>query len=144
MTRKSLLTIDPGENTGWAYFTNDIKPEATGCFTSKSFDCLQVRFQYLLIKYDPDIIVMEDVQSMGLRSTAANKNVNKLNRIIGIYISICNNLQIKYKMVTVSKWKGTLKNKVLRKWVKDITGIDYHPVHTLCAVGIGLNERGVI
>ena len=144
MTRKSLLTIDPGENTGGEYFTNDIKPEATGCWKSKEYHILQYEFHCLLEKYTPDILVMEDVQPMGLTSMAAMKNINKLNRIIGRYQSECDNMHIEYKMVTVSKWKGTLKNKVLRKWVKDITGIDYHPVHTLCAVGIGLNERGVI
>ena len=144
MTRKSLLTIDPGENTGWAYFTNDIKPEATGCWKSKEYHILQYEFHCLLEKYTPDILVMEDVQPMGLTSMAAMENINKLNRIIGRYQSECDNMHIEYKMVTVSKWKGTLKNKVLRKWVKDITGIDYHPVHTFCAVGIGLNERGVI
>ena len=111
MTRKSLVTIDPGENTGWAYFKQDFIPVATGCWHSKDYKTLQSRFKNLLETHSPRLVVMEDVQSMGLRSMAAAKGLNKLNRIIGIYINECNVLGIKYKLITVSKWKGTLKNK---------------------------------
>jgi len=144
MTRKTLLTIDPGENTGWAYFGDDIIPEATGCWKSKEYNILQNEFRCLLKKHIPDIVVMEDVQQMGIKTLAGGKRVNKLNRIIGLYINECNTLKIKWKLVTPIKWKGTLKNKILRKWIIEIIGNDYHPVHTLCAVGIGLNERGLI
>jgi len=144
MIRKSLITIDPGESTGWAYFEDDIAPKRTGCWQSKDDFVLQHNFNKLINRFDPDIVIMEDVQPMGLRSMAAAKNLNKLNRIIGRYQSECDAANLNYKMINVIKWKGTLKNKVLRKWIIEITGNDYHPVHTLCAVGIGLNERGLL
>lgn len=146
MKHKTLMAVDPGENTAialWDSSGNKI-PIKTEYYDSKDINFLASTFKMLTILYKPQICVMEDARMLGSMTRSANKKFIKLCKIVGCYELILSQYNIPCKLVSVNKWKGTLKNKTLRKWIIDITGINYKPVHVLCAVGIGLNYKGVI
>jgi len=137
MHKKIMLAVDPGVHTGYAVFENETIVK-TGTITENHYD----NFSHTLIENFIEIVVMESAVVQGMRTQASGKNFTRLCEIIGLYKMACDKLSIPYVMYSVTQWKGQLKNKVVRRWIIEKTGIDYHPVHVLCAVGIGLYHRG--
>ena len=132
-----MLAVDPGVHTGWAVFHGK-KVIETGVITEFHYDDFYRALHYK----KPDIVVMESAVVQGMRTQASGKHFTRLCEIIGLYKFACDKLSIPYIMYSVTQWKGQLSNKVVRKWIIEKTGRDYHPVHVLCAVGIGLYHRG--
>jgi len=146
MKKNFLISIDPGENTGWAIWDHKKNLLQSGWYQNSNLIYLQNRFESILQRYPTESVVIEDARMMGARTIASNKRFIILCKIIGVYEAILQKMKIDYTLISVQKWKGSLSNKILRLWIERILEEDFFTifpsVHTLCAVGIGLHKLG--
>jgi len=158
--RFRLLSVDPGDNTAWAYWRNTFSPEV-GQITLNKNECtgLYSQFQYMWNHFDlvltskkPNMCVIEGVEvyAGSLKSYVASKKTKfqdvpslfKLAYLIGGYMNICDNHCVKFEIVSYRKWAAQLSETAIKVQVKHIMNKNYSTIHKYCAVGIGLNYLG--
>ena len=164
---KRCLTVDPGWNTGIAYWTGDAEPiihlikEPT---KQKKIKIEPIRLNYMFTKFEGllkvyrtelDHVYIEGVQlwSMNAKSLTAGQrgDLFALAYLVGGYISICHrhglNVRLVYPVTDNKKertgWKGQLDGKKLALRIQRVNGKTY-PEHIREAVGIGLSIAGIL
>lgn len=155
------VTLDPGDNTGWARWGTGLNP-LTGSFTyGKVFRKAQRVEQIFslgqnfesMIKtlrengHTVDLVVIEEVQvwsgSLNSMAAATRGDLFKLSMVIGTYLCKCGQMNIPVKLVKPNEWKGQLPDDAVARRVNQITGNEYPNPHIYSAVGIGLNEMDI-
>jgi len=154
----SVLTIDPGVNTGWAFWNGGRVPRSTGVFRVEkrkaSVSTLRVQLEQLCTGFgtvvnllSPRLIIIEDCRwwSGSKESMAAlnSGDLHKLTLIIGGYCFLSSNRDIPWELIDPCKWKGQLDHNALAAQVEHLIGKQYRH-HELEAVGIGLNRAGIL
>jgi len=157
----NTLTIDPGDNTGWAYWDLSLNPVVGSFSYEKEYKKLGKTLQiYSLAETFGNMIrdnlrdglrikqvVIEEVSiwEKSLTSMAAAKrgDLFKLAMVIGSYVYRCGLFNLPVKLVKPGDWKGQLPDDAVARRVQQITGIEYANPHIYSAVGIGLNEIGI-
>lgn len=164
----NVITVDPGWNTGIAYWIGDLKP-ITFLIKEpprrKKIKIEPVRLRYMFSKFEAalkstpqdkiDTCYIEGVEmwSGNVRSltSAQRGNLFALAYIVGGYISICYRFGITTKLVYPRgnkakgqvMWKGQLNEKKIIARIKRINGMIY-PEHVREAVGIGFSVMGIL
>jgi len=144
------LTVDPGLNTGVAYWDGGRQPEwiKVERTTTSDLDELADKFDLIFIRNEILKVTIENVSlwAGSLKSLTAVKSgaLFTLARLIGRYEQVCANYDVATDLVDPRKWKGQLTNEALRGWIRDKIDLDIENEHVLCAVGIGLFKMGVI
>ena len=146
-----ILTVDPGFNTGVAvwqfgrakenlYTLHEVKTLKIEK-TKKPKDSLQkfeelfLKFKKLIQVYNPKKIYIEGTKIYDPRKS---KDILVLTGLIYSYFGLCITYHIKYELVPVSIWKGTLNKVQTRNRISTI--LEKHPMrneHEWDAVGIG-------
>lgn len=154
---ENILTVDPGINTGYAYWKGDLQP-ITGYFNivrgekTKSFEkqCgfMWDRFEAVVKTFKPVNCYIESVEqwsgSLKSRTASIKGDLSKLSYLIGGYGHICTKNNVSWILISAKKWKGQLPNKILANRVEHINGQSYINEHVTCAVGIGLSRMGLL
>jgi hypothetical protein len=142
------LIIDPGLNTGWAFFDNYIKPKLYGEISAHNLIALSDAFDDLLDRIKPVRMIIEDAEfwsnSFRSRASAGRGNLLKLAGIVYTYKYLCSKRHIKTETISPRKWKGQLPNDVIQDWITEKIDMKFTSEHTMCAVGIGLYKQGII
>ena len=157
-----LLTVDPGDHTGVAFWDalDILHPEVDSFQLPKNIKmlsneeqfCFMINmFRCVLIAYKPDYVIIEGTQvylssSVSLMS-AGRGDLIKLTTLIGGYCAMCHSLEIRFKVLTASKWKGQMSKSATFAQVNHITGGMFDMIrneHTIDAVGIGLSHFGYL
>lgn len=156
---KKILTVDPGMNTAWAYWTRKTLPVVGEFNVNDKFqNTLELKFQHLWFEFDlvvankkPDLVIIEGVEVYfnAISLIAARKTkfseipaLFKLSYIIGGYLNICDNHNIHFEIVPFTRWGGQLTPEAVKAQVYQITKQHYDSEHIYDAVGIGLNYFG--
>jgi hypothetical protein len=161
------LTIDPGWNTGIAYWVGDLNPitqlirEPTKRrkikIEPRRLSYMFRKFENIIRVYEDEItdIYIEGVQlwSMNPKSlTAAQRgDLFALSYLVGGYIAICQRHGLSVNLIYPSAdkkkerqgWKGQLDAKKLAMRIQRINNKTY-PEHIREAVGIGFSVMGIL
>lgn len=142
------MTVDPGMNTGWAYWHGDSNP-ATGVFrfkkknhsatTEQQLVYMWWEWSQLLNSLQPSIVYIEDCTTFAslVSSTASLRgDLSKLSKLIGGYACQCMLYNIKFELWH-PRWKGTMKEDVVHRRVQRALGRKYRN-HEVIAVAMGL------
>jgi len=143
-----FLSIDPGVNTGWAYWKRGVKvPAKTGIFRIDKDDktpieklkTLAHNYRKLVDFFCPGAIIIEDCEYRGNsrkgQASAASGALALLSKIVGGYAMMPERPTI---LIPAIQWKGNLPGTVVDQRVHRETGIHYRE-HEREAVGIGLH-----
>lgn len=156
---ENTFTIDPGDNTGWAYWNGTDKP-ISGSFTfpngikdrTEQISALAYTFHKLILVTltsgkKIEEIVIEEVAlwegSLNSMTSAKRGTLFKLAYTVGAYIDRAGMNNIPVKLVKPQSWKGQLDDEAVLLRVQLITGIECSNFHQSSAIGIGLNEAGI-
>jgi hypothetical protein len=166
-TLHNVITVDPGWNTGIAYWLGDNKPITKIIKEPPRRKIIKVepsRLKYMFAQFSaiinsfidtPDDCYIEGVEmwSGNVRSltSAQRGNLFSLAYLVGGYIEICHRKNIIVRLVYPRgnkakgqvMWKGQLNTKKLTKRIQRINGLTY-PEHIREAVGIGFSVMGVL
>jgi len=159
---KNVLSIDPGDHSGWAYWKGDLFP-IVGQFDvshRKEIRILEDQLAYLwklfsenfsllLDKYhNTKYVFLEGVEfwegSLKSVTAAKRQNLMKLAYLVGGYANEARSRGVEVRILPARQWKGQMSNKVLEKRVLSINGQFYESEHILNAVGIGLSRMGLL
>lgn len=165
----NVVSVDPGWNTGLAYWTGDIYPMTSIIEEPPRRKKLKLeppRFYYMFSKFEaymkaknPDEMLIEGVE-MWMGSTvsmaaAARGNLFSLAYLVGGYMAICYRLKIKVRLVYArgkkakgnqpakETWKGQLNAGAIDKRIYRLNKTKY-PEHIREAVGIGFHCMGIL
>lgn len=152
-----MLCVDPGWNTGLAYFLKNQKP-----FTSlikepprmKKLKLEEIRLEYMFDMFEAYLKTKDIVEcwiegaetwEMSAKSLAAAERGNTfaLAYMVGGYTSLCYKNGVVPHIVKPSKWKGQLNDIRLAHRLKMLIGEKY-PQHIQEAVGVGMWVKGVL
>lgn len=157
MSVEKVLCVDPGVNTGWAYWErfrtdlNDWAPTATGVFragvnpsTEKRLKILNGSFVDVVRTTGAVFVYLESSgywdQSARSRKSVASGSLVLLTMIVGGYVALSPSVHL----VSPSRWKGSLSVDQLKRRIRRaIPGANYRE-HEREAVGIGLAVRGIL
>lgn len=166
---KSLLnvvTVDPGWNTGLAYWAGDNTPIVSIIKEPPRRKKIRIevpRLNFMFEKFEAyiypklplDLVVIEGVE-MWMGSTksmtaAARGNLFALAYLVGGYTSICSKMGVTVKYVYArgdkkqnkEPWKGQMSADVLEKRIYKINKTIYKE-HIREAVGIGFHCMGIL
>lgn len=112
----TIISLDQARKTGYAVFQKDSSEWTLidhGIITSKFEDYEDVsldisnKVQRLINKYNPELIVLEDVQS---QSNLAS--FKKLSMLLGILIKTCDTNNITYSVVSCNTWRSIIRNNL--------------------------------
>jgi len=142
------LTVDPGFDTGWAYWIGLPTP-VTGFFsapkvsdTAVKIGALADNFRKILAAKNPRRVFIEDqwFSEFSLNSMTSVKSgaFKKLTWVVGGYIVVCSEFNIVPELIAPIRWKGNMNDAAVRARVKLITGDEFSNSHICDAVGIGL------
>ena len=152
------LTVDPGMNTGWAFWDGHIIPKATGVFRiqrikksviseSAQLQELWMQFKNILEFFNPQLVIIENTSWWpgSVKSFAAinSGDLRKLTLLTGGYCLYANIYDAEWELVIPSKWKGQLTDKALKAHIKLKIHKEYRQ-HEQEAVGIGLWKSGIL
>ncbi|MHA1962465.1 MAG: hypothetical protein ACW99U_19865 [Candidatus Thorarchaeota archaeon] len=147
MEIKQLLTIDPGNSTGWAYWEklkeDSLRPTLWGVFKGKDW---RVRFK-LLVSSLPDLesVWIEDQEmwsSDKSQKAGRSGSLFKLAYRCGWYACQCwQSTGIEPQSIKPSVWKGQLSKPALQSRLTEVVGIEFED-HIADAVGIGMHLIG--
>ncbi|NJR72707.1 MAG: hypothetical protein HC773_01360 [Scytonema sp. CRU_2_7] len=157
------LTVDPGWNTGLAYWIGDKEPIVSIIKEPprrKKIKLEPTRLKYMFDKFEAyvksrsiETCVIEGVEmwsgSTKSMTSAARGNLFSLAYIVGGYINICYRLGIHVKLVYPRgggdrvMWKGQLDATKLAARIHRINSKIY-PEHIREAVGIGFSIMGIL
>lgn len=155
--KQNLLTIDPGDNTGWAFWQyGKIKDAGMFKINSRVHTNISDQYRFLWKSFTAlanncgknTFVFIEgcEVYSGSVKSiTAAKKregqaipNLFKLAYLIGGYAQICTQLSLQYKIITFSAWGGNLSPEAVRAHVHQFgNDITYCSQHIYDAVLMG-------
>lgn len=146
-----LLSVDPGFNTGWAYWEGTDTPKTGHIVAIEKVTNVALRlrdlaeqFSAVLGKYHPQRIIIEDqwFSEYNMTSLASAKTgaMKKLTWLTGAYLVVCFDVGVTPELVLPVKWKGQMDDLAVKKRVELVTGIKYKNPHIADAVGIGLNS----
>ena len=154
MEYKNVLSVDPGINTGIAFFHKDeIIPRVFDFHVDYKAKTPHEKLDSLLIKIDNynfqslgiEWVVIEGVQiwatSLKSMTAATRGNLSLLAYIVGAYYQYFNGLFVE---IISPQWKGQLNYHALAVWVKQINDQEYKSEHIRAAVGLGLWKKGLI
>jgi len=150
-----VLTVDPGWNTGYAFWEAHNKLPDVGMFkvskaksiasTEARLSDLWCKFEDLIDKYMPklELCIIESVQlwegSLTSMTAARRGDIFKLSMLIGGYAKVCMDRGVDFEFLTAQQWKGQLTKKAVELRVKRRIGQVYAADHITDAVGIGLS-----
>lgn len=154
-----VLTIDPGDYTGWAYWLDNLSP-IVGSFHYEhklksripQIQNLGIQFSALLNSlylkdYLVEKVIIEEVsiweKSLTSMASATRGNLFKLSMVVGDYVCRAGQHGVPVKLIKPVDWKGQLTDRAVASRIHLITGNEYHNSHIYSAVGIGLNEIGI-
>lgn len=154
-----VLTVDPGWNTGWAYWTRGSFHPSTGILISKYTDPtdklndLSDQFGQLLTIQNPRFVMMEGtsfwVESLKSQVSFSRGDAIYLTYLIGQYMRECYLQKKKFDLILAIDWKGQMDDKKVKKRVLRRNAVDYKQFHgqywphVTDAVGIGLWMLGI-
>lgn len=152
MVLRGFLTVDPGEHTGWAYWSGTNKP-LTGQIRPAKTRELEPglihhwgEFKALLASCRPCTVIIEGVEiwegSLVSMTSAKRGNLFKLAYLVGGYTQIANSKNIEVEIIPARRWKGQLTKDAVRSRVKRFNGQLYRTDHITDAVGIGVAIMG--
>ena len=155
-TDKSMITVDPGVNTGWVYWLpNSYLPCGSGVLRCapliknkmEKLADMWHKFHFVLIKYRPSIVVIEGVQlwASSLESVTSAKRGDSffLSYIIGGYAHEAYKQSIEFVILTPNEWKGQQTKEAIDYKINATLSNKYRD-HESDAVGMGLALRGKI
>lgn len=160
-----VLTIDPGWNTGLALWSGSLTPATWVIKEPAKLKVNKIeidRLEYMYTKFEAalkginiKLVIIEGVEmwSGSTRSLTSAKrgDLFALAYMVGGYLSICKNLDIKTKLVYPrgdrskgrEMWKGQLNAGMVEKRIRRLNGATY-PEHIREAVGIGFSQMGLL
>lgn len=152
---RKVLTIDPGWNTGWAFWKGNLNPlygsfklDPTIDSKEAKLGCMIYQFGKLIDDLEPSLIFIEetDFRPGCLKSDVSHRmgHIHTLSNLIGCYFTLC----VKFKsadcrLLPVVSWKGNMNDDAVRARVYSVTGSYYPNPHITDAVGMGLSRMGV-
>lgn len=153
----NVLTIDPGVNTGWAYW-RDGKPFVTGVFRVKrsrrvqsqpemiTYLCEQLRSIVYSLQMKIDKVYIEAVYfaDTHISQTAARSgSLTLLAMIVGAYVASLTLYEYPIELVQPRAWKGQLTDEAITARVMRRLGKTYR-MHEREAVALGLAMGGCL
>ena len=159
MVPARMISIDPGFNTGWAYWERKTLIDF-GSFNSvyaphkdqyQFFPDMFRTFKFELfksLKLRPTTVVIEKVNLWGgsMKSMASAKrgDLFQLAYLIGGYYQICSMKKFIFniQLISVNEWKGQMPKIVVANRIRNKLGITLPNDHISDAVGIGLSILG--
>ena len=154
---QNVLTIDPGEHTGWAYWNGGEVPAEVGQFNSATLKAgkslehqlkqMREEFCLLIMKFKGlNHVYVEGVEflSSDFMSVVAAKHENlvKISSRIDVYSKICQELGIDFTLISANRWKGQMGNDEVSLRVYRSIQQHYPQPHMTNSVGIGLSIMG--
>lgn len=151
-----MLCVDPGENTGWAYFKSYTGGYTLdhGVFTAHGIKGEEEKHNYLirtfkdlLVKYSADLINIESV-SFWAGSDKSSASVNsgaifKLDRVVGGYMAVCSLRGFDYHLLPANIWKGQMNKATTKLRVqRALPRLTIKNNHTIDAIAMGLSLGG--
>ncbi len=152
----NTLTVDPGNNTGWALWNSRIVPTRTGQITKprsmkdhiEILEYMIEMFRIMVELYSPEICVIEGVELWGASAKSYMAGVDgdlmQLSYMVGGYLTVCFARGIKCELIPARGWKGQMPNDVLKRRIKLAIQETFRTEHIDCAVGIGLHKMGIL
>ena len=151
-----LLSLDPGNNTGYALFINSCCTEFYGTIRCpkkiKELENIEQIFYMskklngILRQYKPLTCYIEGVtvwaDSLKSITSAVRGNLIKLAYLIGSYSHTCELNGVAVRIVTPQEWKGQMSKEVVAKRVYRAVHLTFPNDHITDAVGIGLYALG--
>jgi Holliday junction resolvasome RuvABC endonuclease subunit len=151
-----LLTVDPGDHTGWALWDGTLRPMTGQITLSRSKDIvgqpaqlasMWERFHELIKEMEPRAVLIEAVEfwsgSVKSRAAASRQNLSKLAYLVGGYSNICAFHGIEWFLMPSRTWKGQMDDHAVAMRVARIIEAQYSSVHVTDAVGMGLHLAGL-
>ena len=87
---KRVLAFDPGETTGWAYFTYGTLKEAGQISVPVVNEVLHAEeFFYVVTTTDPDVVVVEDYRVYASKAQPHSWNALYTPKLIGYIQAVC-------------------------------------------------------
>lgn len=152
-----ILTVDPGDHTGFAYWKGDLYPitgqinlpsKLRDSILEEQLNYMANQFVYEVKKNQPSIIYIEGVEfwegSFKSLTSAKRQNLSKLAYLVGCYFRVVTEMKIPCRVFPARIWKGQMPNKVLEAKIYRINGQKYASEHILNAVGIGFSRMGFL
>jgi hypothetical protein len=154
-----VLTVDPGYNTGWAYWKEGSVIQTGLIRAPVRADCKTIVERLDLIWstfaldcFEPPLAprraIIESVELWGgsakSQMSAQRGDLMSLSYCVGGLMEICLREHIKVSLVPALKWKGQLPNSALKLRIKRAIDMEFPSEHIDCAVGIGLAEMGML
>ena len=151
----NFLAIDPGVNTGWAYWGEDdrLDPRYTGVFHAPKAEMgleqrlkeMYSQFQRLVEWCKPlNFVIIEGTEDWGTaqsRVSSASGALQLLSYLVGGYAALSPAFIIRMPR----EWKGGLNKKALELRIERALGNGVRfPEHTREAVGLGLSLLEVL
>jgi hypothetical protein len=158
MAATKILTVDPGMNTGWAFWQYGKLPNSTGVFRqarehkkvlpiADQLYSMWEQFRSLLSVTEPEIVIIENANfwahSAASHAAMFSGDLRKLLFIIGGYCLLCGQAGARWELVEPQRWKGQLDDKALKARIKRRIGREYKQ-HEQEAVGLGLWRAGTL
>lgn len=146
------MTVDPGANTGWAFWTGTAKtPDHTGVFSTTGgarearLVELFAKFEILVARLNPRGAIIEGVEFWGgsLTSTTAAKtgDLFQLAYTVGGYVEVLRRVGVPVQIIPARLWKGQLDKVAIHARIQMALRRDYRE-HEADAVAMGLSIRG--
>lgn len=151
-----LITIDPGSRgTGYAvwdldFFNEYKKPKLVenGVWPPSRRNPILRKFKKLLLKFNSTKVVIENASFMdgNARTQAAARSgaLVKLAQFIGRIQQICEDVGVKWELIEVNKWKGSLPKEIVKRRILRVMPRIRAKSHDWDAIGIGLYYQGVM
>jgi len=153
------LTVDPGWNTGWAFWGNNtVAPSATGQYilknklrakgtrTEDKLNYMFEQFEEVLNDLEPIFLYVEGTElwttSTTSMASASSGNLFVLTYLIGGYLSMANRYGLLTRLIPANQWKGQLSKTAVQKRIFRRIGEVYVTDHIADAVGMGLSLKG--
>ena len=150
---RRILGIDPGDNTGWAFFKNGSDSVITGTIRipakmkklvhADQIWFLSSRLNQILRTHKPLVCYIEGVTiwtgSLKSITSASRGNLIKLAYLVGSYMNMCNLNGVGVRIVTPQEWKGQMSKDVVARRVYRVMQKTFDNSHITDAVGIGLH-----
>lgn len=143
----SMITIDPGMHTGWAYW-EDGELKDYSQTTIKHKDLIHDLGELLsamtpiIASYSPNRVIVEYPNMWAGSSVSAAASASgdllKLAAMVGMIIAIAQTNGAHVTTVLPAKWKGQLDKDAVKVRVKRALGVDERSSHINDAIGIGL------
>jgi len=154
-----FMTIDPGDNTGWAIWL-DKKLITSGVFKNKFHESDEVRLLQmhhhfysvlhgfnLLRPYNTiEVVYIEGVSiwagSLKSITAATSGKLTRLFYLVGVYMTICWEQKARPEVILPQRWKGQMDKLAVKKRVKRAIDMEFKTDHETDAVGMGLHLLG--